>query len=91
MQEVVSGAKVYSHPQQTHKHQGTSQYSDNIDCRITFRAEDKKNGRLMLRIIDLDIPDKSLSELCNDALYVFDANNIFGKSVVSGDFNALQS
>ena len=76
-------------------------YSDNIDCRITFKSADdfegvedksddlkderRRKGRLMLRIVELDIPDQSLRRLCNDALYVFDANGIyvFGKAVVS--------
>ena len=37
----------------------------------------------MMRIEQLDIPDKSYTELCNDALYVYDANNIFGRAMVS--------
>ncbi len=76
--QVLDGATVYSHLGAS----GEGNYADNIECRITFRAENE-NLKLMLRVLDLDIPDTSYNELCNDALYVYDAKNIMGRPVVS--------
>ena len=55
-------------------------YFECCDWLLQARHPDWK---LMMRIEQLDIPDKSYTELCNDALYVYDANNIFGRAMVS--------
>ncbi|KAK2184081.1 hypothetical protein NP493_283g02021 [Ridgeia piscesae] len=70
--KLIGGATVYSHIGKTYKH--------NIDCRITFKA-DKEGWKLLIRLVHLDIPDTSYNQLCNDALYVYDAKNIFGQPV----------
>ena len=75
--KLIGGATVYSHIGKTYKH--------NIDCRITFKA-DKEGWKLLIRLVHLDIPDTSYNQLCNDALYVYDAKNIFGQPVVSVRF-----
>ena len=72
--KLVGGATVFSHT-------GTT-YSHNIDCRITFKAE-REGWKLLIRLVHLDIPDTSYNQLCNDALYVYDAKNIFGQPMVS--------
>ena len=72
--KLVGGATVYSHIGKT--------YSHNIDCRITFKAE-REGWKLLIRLVHLDIPDTSYNQLCNDALYVYDAKNIFGQPMVS--------
>ncbi len=78
---VLGGAIVYSHHGGSQETMDT--YGDSIDCRITFRAE-HDGWRLMLRIVDLDIPDTSYRELCNDALYIYDAKTYtVGQAVVS--------
>ena len=74
---VIDGATVYSHV----KAQEDALYEHNTECRMTFEAE--RNGwKLMMRLIHLDIPDKSY-DLCNDALYVYDSSSIIGRPVVS--------
>ena len=77
---LLGGATVYSH----HGADVLKNYADHIDCRITFRAEND-SWKLMLRVDQLDIPDTSYNkvQLCNDALYVYDAKNIFGRAIVS--------
>ncbi|KAK2147861.1 hypothetical protein LSH36_534g02005 [Paralvinella palmiformis] len=75
---LLGGATVYSH----HGADVLKNYADHIDCRITFRAEND-SWKLMLRVDQLDIPDTSYNkvQLCNDALYVYDAKNIFGRAI----------
>ena len=77
---LLGGATVYSH----HGADLQENYADRIDCRITFRAEND-SWKLMLQVDQLDIPDTSYNkvQLCNDALYVYDAKNIFGIAIVS--------
>ncbi|XP_064640279.1 uncharacterized protein LOC135495495 [Lineus longissimus] len=71
--KYLGGASVYSHQRQ----EGDF-YRDRIECRITFKAEND-GWKLRLQILELDIPDKSEnSYICNDALYVYDANTIIG-------------
>ena len=79
---LLGGATVYSH----HGADLQENYADRIDCRITFRAEND-SWKLMLQVDQLDIPDTSYNkvQLCNDALYVYDAKNIFGRAIVSID------
>ena len=61
-----------------------------MECRITFRAP-KEDWFFMMRVVELDIPDKSYRELCNDALYVYDAGTIMGVPVVSIEIYLLFS
>ena len=76
--KLLGGVTIFSHPWTD----DASSYADNIECRLTFKAE-KDDWKLMMRVVELDIPDKSFSELCNDAVYVYDASNIMGRPVVS--------
>ncbi|XP_012945066.1 cubilin, partial [Aplysia californica] len=62
----LGGAVVYSHSQES-----GDNYLHDISCQITFQAKDD-HWRLMLRVIELDIPDRTPNGYCNDALYVFD-------------------
>lgn len=73
----LGGAVVYSHT-----NQNKEVYRDHIECKITFKAE-QKDSKLMMKVVSLDLPDQAYNKLCNDALYVYDANSIFGRTVVS--------
>ena len=79
--KYIGGATVYSH---LNPH-GSSLYKNSIECRITFKAENDQ-WRLMMRFVELDIPDKTYNGLCSDAVYVYDANTIGGRAVVSDLF-----
>ena len=76
--KLVGGAILLSHS----GIHSRNYYKNNVECRITFKAE-KDTWKLMMRVVELDLPDKSYSELCNDAVYVYDANTIIGPAVVS--------
>ena len=74
---ILGGATVFSHRDVTKR----KDYKDNNNCRLTFEAEEE-DMKIMLRVVELDIPDITHSELCNDALYIYDSNNI-GRAFVS--------
>lgn len=74
---LVSGAVVYSHNTDTSKF-----YANSADCRMRFQAEEQ-GWKMMLRFEQLDIPDLTYNNLCTDALYVYDASDIYGPAVVS--------
>nr|KAG5692990.1 hypothetical protein BaRGS_011626 [Batillaria attramentaria] len=57
-------------------------YSNGLECRMTFKAEDD-GWRLMLRVLELDIPDRTVNGFCNDALYIYDDSTIYAKALVS--------
>ena len=72
----IGGATVYS---QKHIYQ---YYGINIDCTITFKTENK-GWKLMLRVVDLDIPDKDVdTDICNDAMYIYDDETIYSSPMV---------
>lgn len=75
---MTEGGIVYSHPEYAKK-----VYGNNVECRITFRAK-HKDWRLMMRVEEIDIPDETYNKICNDALYIYDADTIVAKAVVSG-------
>ena len=81
---MLGGAVVFSHP----GYKAGERYPDNIECQLTFKAA-AENWRLMMRIVDLDIPDRSESKLCNDALYVYNGESILAKPVVMSIFSIL--
>ena len=82
--KYIGGATVYSH---LNPH-GSSLYKNSIECRITFKAENDQ-WRLMMRFVELDIPDKTYNGLCSDAVYVYDANTIGGRAVVSDLYTTM--
>ncbi|XP_025115544.1 uncharacterized protein LOC112576901 isoform X2 [Pomacea canaliculata] len=59
---------------------GSQYYSHDLECRITFKAEDD-GWRLMLRITELEIPDRTANGICNDALFIFDDSTIYAKAM----------
>ena len=58
-------------------------YPHDVECKMTFKAEDD-GWRLMVRILELDIQDRTVNGFCNDALYVYDDSTILAKAVVRG-------
>lgn len=77
---VLGGATVYSHTAH-YRTRSNPNYPDKIDCQLTFQAA-HLNWKLMLVIEYLEIPDISYG-LCNDAIYIYDAENVFGETIVS--------
>ncbi|CAH1779972.1 unnamed protein product, partial [Owenia fusiformis] len=73
---TIDGATVYSH----YDYKNNKLYENNIECRLTFKARNS-NLRIMINILELDIPDIYYNDLCNDALYVYDASSILGKTL----------
>ncbi|CAL1533616.1 unnamed protein product [Lymnaea stagnalis] len=71
----VGGAVVYSHFPSTGDY-----YPHDIDCQITFQAE-SGDWRLMLRVIEMDLPDRTPSGYCNDALYVYDDSTFLTRAM----------
>lgn len=82
--KYLGGATVYSHQSRPQKN---THYGDNIECRITFRAEND-GWKLMLRVLELDIPDRAPYRpfLCKDALYVYNTDSIIGTPMVGNVF-----
>ncbi|KAH9504614.1 hypothetical protein Btru_062440 [Bulinus truncatus] len=73
--KFVSGAVVYSHSPASGPY-----YPHDIDCAITFQAE-SADWKLMLRVIEMDLPDRTASGFCNDALYVYDAGTFLTRAM----------
>lgn len=71
----VTGALVVFQP-------GAGERWHGLECQVVFRADPPFN-RLLLRVLDLDLPDVALSRLCNDALYIYDGNKAYGNTFVS--------
>ncbi|KAJ8303089.1 hypothetical protein KUTeg_019485 [Tegillarca granosa] len=69
----IGGAVVYSHRTELN-----SYYNTSVECKITFKVEND-GWKIMLRIIQLDIPDLNHKGLCNDALYIFDDSTTLTK------------
>ncbi|XP_076449947.1 uncharacterized protein LOC143286195 [Babylonia areolata] len=64
-------------------------YPRDVECKITFKAEDD-GWRLMMRVLDLDIQDRTVNGFCNDALYVYDDSTILAKALEeAGDTGGL--
>lgn len=74
----VGGATVYSH----FEPHINVKYGHDAGCTMTFHAENE-GWTLMLRVVELDLPNKSETGLCNDALYVYDADSYYTRAVVS--------
>ena len=73
----LGGAIVFSH------HFYMSQlYNHSVRCTLTFKAQNA-GWKLMLRVLELDIPDRRYNGYCNDALWVYDADSIYTKAMVS--------
>ncbi|XP_064599439.1 abnormal cell migration protein 13-like [Liolophura sinensis] len=73
----LAGAVVYSHVRSDKQHE---HYTHGIECQLTFQTENT-GWRLMLRVLDIDIPDMSRRGICNDALYVYDDETIFTRAM----------
>ncbi|XP_070196893.1 uncharacterized protein [Littorina saxatilis] len=71
----IGSAVVYSQLVSTGEY-----YSHDQECKMTFKAEDD-GWRLMVRILELDIQDRTQNGFCNDALYVYDDSTILAKAV----------
>ncbi|OWF56878.1 uncharacterized protein LOC110446471 isoform X1 [Mizuhopecten yessoensis] len=71
----IGGATVYSHNVEKAMY-----YGEDLSCSITFRPENS-GWKLMLRIIELDIPDRLPSGVCNDALYIYDTDSIYAAAM----------
>ncbi|ESP03738.1 hypothetical protein LOTGIDRAFT_171167 [Lottia gigantea] len=78
----IGGATVYSN----FRGDVSTVYGNDIECQMTFKAENK-DWRLMLRIIELDIPDRTSTGLCNDALYVYDESSIYARAMEEANGN----
>ena len=77
---MLGGAVVYSH------YINSSVYfNDDTDCLMIFKAR-REDWKLMLRMIELNIPDRTPNGICNDALYVADSDNIYTNNMVSTHF-----
>ncbi|KAL3858958.1 hypothetical protein ACJMK2_009203, partial [Sinanodonta woodiana] len=79
--KTLGGAVVFSHRFYTEQ-----QYNNNVECRMTFKAQNE-GWKLMLRILELDIPDRMPNGLCNDALYVYDDMDVFTKAMADAGGN----
>ncbi|XP_055891263.1 low-density lipoprotein receptor class A domain-containing protein 2-like isoform X3 [Biomphalaria glabrata] len=73
--KTVGGALVYSHSPSRGDY-----YPHDIDCQITFEAE-SGDFKLMMRVIEMDLPDRTATGKCNDALYVYDANTFLARAM----------
>ncbi|KAL8612415.1 hypothetical protein ACOMHN_008400 [Nucella lapillus] len=72
----LGSAVVYSQLKSTGEY-----YRHDMECKITFKAEDD-GWRLMVRMLELDIQDRTVNGFCNDALYMFDDSTIYAKAVL---------
>ena len=82
--QSVGGAVVYSHKARD----SADHYPHNVDCPFYFQAA-RSDWKLMLRVLEIDIPDRTQKGLCKDALYIYDANTYVTRAMVS--ILALQS
>ncbi|XP_013380303.1 uncharacterized protein LOC106151531 isoform X1 [Lingula anatina] len=82
--KYIGGATVYSHINP----QTETYYRDNIECRLVFKAENE-DWKIMMQVVELDIPDRSLRSVCNDALYVYDSARIYNPMVEAGSHVGL--
>ncbi|GFS20057.1 hypothetical protein ElyMa_001560100 [Elysia marginata] len=64
----VGGAVVYSHDAR----ESADNYPHNVDCPFYFRAA-RPDWKLMMRVLEMDIPDRTRKGVCKDALYVYNA------------------
>ncbi|XP_076470591.1 uncharacterized protein LOC143300650 isoform X2 [Babylonia areolata] len=71
----LGSAVVYSQLKSTGEY-----YRHDQECKMTFKAEDD-GWRLMVRMLELDIQDRTVNGFCNDALYMFDDSTIYAKAV----------
>ncbi|KAL4235071.1 hypothetical protein ACF0H5_006709 [Mactra antiquata] len=68
---LLGGAVVYSHYMNQSR-----LYRDEVDCEIRFKSKNS-NWKIMLRMLEMDIPDRQDNGICNDALYVSDSDKIY--------------
>lgn len=80
---LLGGAVVYSH----YINQSRL-YMNDINCQIRFKAK-KSDWKIMLRMLELDIPDRQVNGICNDALYVSDSDRIYNAMLEAGGNNGL--
>ncbi|XP_041376541.1 uncharacterized protein LOC121389015 [Gigantopelta aegis] len=80
--KYLGGATVFSHNLKQN-----ITYSSPIECSMTFRAQNK-NWKLMLRMLELDIPDRTPKGICNDALYFFDGESHLTRAMEEAGGNA---
>lgn len=71
---TVTGAMAVFQPETGERWHG-------LECQVIFRAQ-PPFVRLQLHVLDLDLPDVTLSRLCNDALYIYDGNRAYGSTFV---------
>ncbi|GFO34745.1 hypothetical protein PoB_006125000 [Plakobranchus ocellatus] len=57
-------------------------YPHNVDCPFFFRAA-RPDWKLMMRVLEMDIPDRTRKGVCKDALYVYDAATYVTKAMSS--------
>jgi hypothetical protein len=68
---LLGGAVVYSH----YINQSKS-YNNEVNCQIKFKSK-KSDWKIMLRMLEMDIPDRQKNGICNDALYVSDSDKMY--------------
>lgn len=72
---LLGGAVVYSHYMNQNK-----TYGYDVNCQIKFKSKNS-DWKLMLRMLEMDIPDRQENGICNDALYVSDSEQIYNPMV----------
>ena len=73
----LGGAIVFSHHYYMSK-----LYNHSVICTLRFKAQNE-GWKLMLRMLELDIPDRQYNGWCNDALWVYNADSIYTNGMVS--------
>lgn len=68
----LTGASVFSH----HRTPKKKFFRHRTECTMTFYS-DVKDWKLMLRMIEMDIPDRTSSGICNDAIYIYDHESVY--------------
>uniref|UniRef100_A0A0L8I8E5 Uncharacterized protein n=1 Tax=Octopus bimaculoides TaxID=37653 RepID=A0A0L8I8E5_OCTBM len=74
----LTGATVFSH----HRTASKKLFKHKTECTMTFYAA-IKGWKLMLRMIELDIPDRTSKGICNDAVYIYDHKSVYANGMVS--------
>ncbi|XP_060552704.1 uncharacterized protein LOC132713982 [Ruditapes philippinarum] len=75
---LLGGAVVYSH----YINQSKS-YNNEVNCQIKFKSK-KSDWKIMLRMLEMDIPDRQKNGICNDALYVSDSDKMYHTMIEAG-------
>ncbi|CAI9737812.1 low-density lipoprotein receptor-related 12-like [Octopus vulgaris] len=72
----LTGATVFSH----HRTANKKLFKHKTECTMTFYAA-IKGWKLMLRMIELDIPDRTSKGICNDAVYIYDHKSVYANGM----------